>query len=110
MIETTRAAPPWGGTAASGFEPVRDAFVAGLHDFGAGGGALAAYVDGKPVVDLWGGSVRPGEPWQADTLAVIFSTTKAMATLCVQMLVDRGQIDLDTRIAEVWPEFGANGK
>jgi CubicO group peptidase (beta-lactamase class C family) len=98
------------GTVASGFEAVREAFEDGLADFGEGGGALAAYVDGRSVVDLWAGSARPGSPWQEDTLAIIFSTTKALSTLCVQILVDRGQIGLETRIADVWPEFGANGK
>jgi CubicO group peptidase (beta-lactamase class C family) len=98
------------GMVASGFEAVRETFEAGVGDLGDGGGALAAYVDGEPVVDLWAGSARPGSAWQADTLATIFSTTKALATLCVQILVDRGQIGLDTRIVEVWPEFGANGK
>lgn len=111
MIETTtHGAPWWGGTVASGFEHVRDAFVAGLDDFGDGGGALAAYVDGKPVVDLWGGSARSDEAWQRDTLSIIWSTTKALATLCVQILFDRGQLDLDAPVARYWPEFAAAGK
>ena len=80
------------GTVASGFEAVREAFEAGVADLGEGGGALAAYVDGRPSSICGRVNARPGSAWQADTLATIFSTTKALATLCVQMLVDRGQI------------------
>jgi CubicO group peptidase (beta-lactamase class C family) len=106
MTETAR----WGGTVVAGYERLRDAFVDGLDDFGAGGGALAAYVDGQPVVNLWGGLARPGQAWERDTLTVVFSTTKALATLCAQILFDRGQLDLDARVADVWPEFSAAGK
>src|SRR5438445_13734044 len=108
--ETLRAAPPWGGTVEPGFEPVRDAFVAGLDAFGDGGGALVAYTDGKLVVDLWGGNAREGEAWQHDTPTVIWSTTKALVTLCAQILFDRGRLDLDAPVAEYWPEFAAAGK
>ncbi len=101
---------PWGGEVVAGFEPVLEAFVDGIEDFGAGGGALAAYVDGQPVVDVWGGWTREGTAWERETLTTIFSTTKALATLCVQMLFDRGRLDLDARVADVWPEFGAAGK
>jgi CubicO group peptidase (beta-lactamase class C family) len=33
-----------------------------------------------------------------------------MAATCVLMLADRGEIDLDAPVADLWPEFGANGK
>ena len=95
---------------ATGFEKVADAFEAGKSNFGAGGGAFAAYVDGQPVVDLWAGSARPGEPWQPDTLTVLMSTTKGLVTLCAQVLYDRGQLDLDAPVAQYWPEFAAAGK
>lgn len=95
---------------APGYEAVRDHFLAGSGSFGRGGGAYCAYVDGVPVVDMWGGKARPGQPWQADTTTVIMSTSKGLAVLCVQILVDRGQLDLDQRVADVWPEFAQNGK
>lgn len=101
---------PWGGDVAPGFEPVRDAFVAGLPAFGAGGGSLAAYQRGQRVVHLWGGWARPAEPWQEDTLAVIFSCSKGLATLCLQMAHDRGLVDLDAHVADLWPGFEAAGK
>ena len=62
------------------------------------------------MVDLWGGWAWPDVPWQADTLAVVFSCSKGMATLCLQMAHDRGLVDLDAHVVDLWPEFGATGK
>lgn len=77
-----------------------------------GGGALAVYVDGEPVVDVWTGwADRAGQvPWSADTGAMVFSATKGMASTVIHRLADRGLIDYDAAVAEYWPEFGANGK
>lgn len=77
-----------------------------------GGGALAVYLDGEPVVDVWTGwADRRGRvPWSADTGSMVFSATKGMASTVIHRLVDRGLIDYDVPVAEYWPEFGANGK
>jgi CubicO group peptidase (beta-lactamase class C family) len=77
-----------------------------------GGGALAVYLDGEPVVDVWTGwADRRGRvPWSADTAAMVFSATKGMASTVIHRLADRGLIDYDTPVAEYWPRFGANGK
>src|ERR1700757_4404544 len=77
-----------------------------------GGGALAVYLDGEPVVDVWTGwSDRRGRvPWTADTATMVFSATKGMASTVIHRLVDRGLIDYDEPVAEYWREFGANGK
>lgn len=77
-----------------------------------GGGALAVYLDGRLVVDVWTGwSDRRGErPWMADTAPMVFSATKGMAATVIHRLADRGLIDYDAPIAESWPEFAANGK
>lgn len=77
-----------------------------------GGGALAVYVDGQPVVDVWTGwSDRGGHRlWSADTAPMVFSATKGMAATVIHRLVDRGLIDYDAPVAEYWREFGANGK
>src|SRR5262249_29203378 len=74
------------------------------------GGAFAAYVDGELVVDIWSGDARPGVEWAEDTRAVIMSSTKGLTTLCVHILEDRGALDLDARVVDYWPEFGAAGK
>ncbi len=77
-----------------------------------GGGALAVYIDGQPVVDVWTGwSDRAGEvEWTADTGAMVFSGTKGVATTVIHRLVDRELLSYDAPVAEYWPEFGANGK
>ena len=77
-----------------------------------GGGALAIYLHGEPVVDVWTGYAdrRGTEYWTADTGAMVWSVTKGLASTVIHRLVDRGLIDYDMPVAEYWPEFGANGK
>jgi CubicO group peptidase (beta-lactamase class C family) len=77
-----------------------------------GGGALAVYLHGEPVVDVWTGwADRRGRvPWTADTGAMVFSATKGMASTVIHRLADRGLIDYDAPVAEYWPEFAAGGK
>ena len=76
-----------------------------------GGGAVCVYHRGRSVVDLWGGvRDRDGRPWLEDTMAPSFSTTKGVASTLVHLLVDRGVLDYDDRIAKHWPEFAQNGK
>ncbi|MGV0792286.1 esterase/beta-lactamase LipL [Mycolicibacterium sp. XJ1819] len=77
-----------------------------------GGGALAVYLHGEPVVDIWTGYAdrRGTEYWTADTGAMVFSVTKGLASTVIHRLADRGLITYDAPVAEFWPEFGANGK
>ena len=94
------------------FAKVRDAFAA---NFAAGrevGASFAATLDGELVIDLWGGFADAANtrPWQRDTIANVWSTTKALAALCTHVLADRGFLDLDAPVATYWPEFAANGK
>jgi CubicO group peptidase (beta-lactamase class C family) len=98
------------GSVAPGFEAVRDTFDEELADFGRGGGALCAYVEGEKVVDLWGGQAKPDVPWSEDTITTLFSATKGMAALCAQVLYDRGQLDVDAPVAQYWTEFAQAGK
>lgn len=96
------------GTVAPGFEAVADTFAA--SDFGVGGGAFAAYVEGEKVADLWGGDAHAGQAWQRDTLNTAMSATKGMAALCLLVLHDRGLIDVDAPVVTYWPEYGQAGK
>ena len=100
------------GTADPNFSCVVRGFASTFPGRRFGGGALAVYLDGQPVVDVWTGwSDRRGRlPWQADTAPMIFSATKGMASTVIHRLADRGLIDYDAPVAEYWPEFGANGK
>lgn len=100
------------GHVAPGFERVRSAFLENFRARGDIGAAVAAYVDGEPVVDLVAGMADPetSEPYTPKTLQLVFSTTKGLAAICAHQLVERGVLDLDTPIAHWWPEFGAAGK
>src|ERR1700754_2415679 len=83
-----------------------------LLDDGDAGAAAAVFVDGEPVVDVWGGFADADRtiPWQRDTITNVWSVTKTMTALCALILADRGQLDLDAAIARYWPEFAAAGK
>ncbi|MEM7273572.1 MAG: serine hydrolase domain-containing protein [Actinomycetota bacterium] len=103
--------PSIGGTCDDRFAEVRAEFERNFTDRDEVGAALHVLVDGRPVVDLWGGVTAPGgAPWTEDTLVVVFSCTKGATALCAHVLADRGQLDLDAPVAEYWPEFAAAGK
>lgn len=100
------------GSVVEGFEPVLETFVDNFRsrqDLGAG---CAVYVDGSPVVDLWGGVAdsRSGSQWDHDTAAVIFSCTKGILAVCAYLLVQEGRLSLDVPVADYWPEFAQSGK
>ena len=99
-------------TVAPGWERVAEEFARCLSDRNDLGSAVAVYHRGQPVVDLWGGVAdgRTGRPWQRDTAALVFSTTKGATAICAHMLVERGELDLDAPVATYWPEFAQGGK
>jgi CubicO group peptidase (beta-lactamase class C family) len=100
------------GSVSSEFEPVREAFVENFTHRGELGAACCIYKDGDKVVDLWGG-VRDGlsgEPWRADTMVVVHSTTKGLAAMVVALAHSRGLLDYDERVCTYWPEFAQAGK
>ena len=106
---------PIHGFVAPGFEPVRDAFAANFElpdAYREIGASLAVYRRDLCVVDLWGGHADPARtrPWTRDTLVNLWSTTKGIAAMCVALLVDRGKLRYEDRVAELWPEFAAAGK
>jgi len=94
------------------FEPIRELFERSFDGDEEIGAAIAFVVDGRAVVDLWGGHLDPDRtrPWERDTIVNTYSTTKGMTTLCAHQLVERGLLDLDAPVARYWPEFAAKGK
>jgi CubicO group peptidase (beta-lactamase class C family) len=88
------------------------AALAGLLDEGDAGGSVAVFVDGEPVVDVWGGFADAERtiPWQRDTITNVWSVTKTMTALCALILADRGQLDLAAPVGRYWPEFSVAGK
>ncbi|MFX1535098.1 MAG: serine hydrolase domain-containing protein [Promethearchaeota archaeon] len=94
------------------FTPVKEAFA---KNFEAGlevGASVAVTLNGEFVVDLWGGYADGAQkrPWEQDTIVNVYSTTKIMTALCVLMLVDRDQLNLDAPVVNYWPEFAQAGK
>jgi len=76
-----------------------------------GGAAAAVYHRGEKVVDIWSGTRDDdGRPWEEDTVAMSWSTTKGVVATAAHRLVDRGELDVDAPVAEYWPEFKAAGK
>jgi CubicO group peptidase (beta-lactamase class C family) len=97
---------------APGWEPVRDAFIHSFdikEDRGAG---VAVYHRGKCVVDLMGGwrDREQAVPYDADTLQLVFSTTKGITSIAVAMCVERGLLSYEEKVSTYWPEFVAKGK
>lgn len=98
------------GFLAPGFAPVEAAFTTNFTERGEVGASFCAYAGGRLVADLWGGEASPGRPWEAGTMAVVFSCTKGAAVLTIQALVEQQAIDLEAPISSYWPEFGVGGK
>ena len=106
------AAPEICGTCDRRFDRVRDAMAENFRERNELGAAVAVAIDGRFVVDLWAGWADEARTraWRRDTLVNVFSVGKAMATMSLLMLVERGRIDLDAPVASYWPEFTAHGK
>lgn len=100
------------GHCSTRFEPLRQLFTSNLNTGVDLGASLAITIDGEFSVDLWGGWADEARsvPWNADTLTLVFSTTKMMSALAALVLVDRRELDLDAPVAKYWPEFAAQSK
>jgi CubicO group peptidase (beta-lactamase class C family) len=100
------------GYVAIGFEGVREAFAENFARRRELGGACCAYHRGEKVVDLWGGvrSKQTGEPWERDTMVLVYSATKGLAAMALAIAHSRGWLDYEERVARYWPEFAQHGK
>ena len=100
------------GHVSRGFETVRDVFADNFTHRHERGGACCVYYKGEKVVDIWGGvrNAATGEPWQADTMVIIYSATKGLAAMAMAVAHSRGWLDYEARVADYWPEFAQHGK
>lgn len=100
------------GKADRRFRPLVERFDSLFRRPSHGGGALAVYWRDHPVVDVWAGfaDARGERPWERDTAAMSFSTTKGVASTVVHRLVDRGLLAYDEPLATYWPAFDADDK
>lgn len=94
------------------FSSVKEAFARNFESDLEVGASFAATIDGKFVVDIWGGYADETQtrPWEKDTIVCVWSTTKVMTAICALMLIDRGLLDPDAPVAKYWPEFAQSGK
>src|SRR5215217_7637615 len=76
------------------------------------GAALAVYCHGRLVLDLAAGyaDAQRGEPVRPDTLFLLFSSTKPLASVALWQQIERGAAGLDDPVAAHWPAFAGNGK
>jgi CubicO group peptidase (beta-lactamase class C family) len=73
---------------------------------------VAAYKDGKLVIDTWAGmaDVDSGREVDGETIFPSFSSAKGATSTAVHIAAERGLFDYDDPISKHWPEFAANGK
>lgn len=90
---------------AAGLEPVADAFALQGKADPNHSAQLAIYVGGELVLDA-----TIGDALAPDSLLPIFSSSKGAAAVVIALLVERGLLDLDERVATYWPQFAEAGK
>jgi CubicO group peptidase (beta-lactamase class C family) len=66
---------------------------------------VAVYLHGELVVDA-----VAGDGVTSESLYYAASTGKGASATVANVLVDRGVLDYDRPIVDIWPEFGAHGK
>ncbi|MGH2520174.1 MAG: serine hydrolase domain-containing protein, partial [Chloroflexota bacterium] len=73
---------------------------------------VAAYLNGKLVIDAWAGLADEAtqRPVDGRSLFMLSSTTKGVTATCMHKMAELHHIDYDMPIVKVWPEFGAHGK
>jgi CubicO group peptidase (beta-lactamase class C family) len=100
------------GFVSAGFEAVREAFAENFSRRRELGGACCVYHRGEKVVDLWGGvrNKATGEPWQEETMVLVYSATKGLAAMTLAVAHSRGWLDYEERVCRYWPEFAQHGK
>jgi CubicO group peptidase (beta-lactamase class C family) len=105
-------AAPIHGFVNKGYEAVRDAFAENFSKRGEIGAACCVYHKGEKVVDLWGGirNKSTGDPWEKDTMALVYSATKGLSAMTLAVAHSRGWLNYDELVCTYWPEFAQNGK
>ena len=100
------------GYVSRGFEGVREAFAENFARRRELGGACCVYHRGEKVVDLWGGvrNKETGEPWEQDTMVIVYSATKGLAAMTLALAHSRGWLDYEERVVRVLAGVRAAGQ
>lgn len=93
-------------------ERVRAAFERNFQSGIEIGAAVSVWQDEKEVISQYQGwrEAARQTPWTEDTMVLVWSATKGLASACVLHAIDEARLDLDTCVSFFWPEFGQNGK
>ncbi len=112
QIEARGGMYPLAGSYAPEYRAVVDAFIENFRVEDEVGAACSIMLDGRTVVDIWGGwrDSAKRTPWDAPTTVCMMSVAKGITAICFNMLIDRGLVDPNARVTEYWPEYGRNGK
>jgi CubicO group peptidase (beta-lactamase class C family) len=91
---------------------VQDAIDAMVASAAEDGLQVSVVHEGRVVVDAVAGVANPrtGQAVTSNTRFFATSTGKGAATTVAHVLVERGEVGYEQRVADVWPEFGAHGK
>ena len=91
---------------------VREAVSRSIREKGEVGVQVAAYLNGRLVIDTWDGiaDLSTGRRVDGETLFNVFSVTKAVTLVAVHIQAERGLVDYEAPVSRYWPEFGVKGK
>jgi CubicO group peptidase (beta-lactamase class C family) len=87
-------------------------FQENFEKFGELGAAVSVWQDGKELLELHGGfrEARREHSWMEDTIVLIWSATKGLASACLLHALQEHKLDIERRVGEFWPQFGHAGK
>ncbi|XP_073019567.1 uncharacterized protein [Primulina eburnea] len=73
---------------------------------------VCAYKDGEVIIDTAAGVLGRYDPRpvQPDSLFPVFSVSKGITAGMVHCLIDNGKLNLEEKIANIWPHFESSGK
>lgn len=93
-------------------EKVRACFEANFRERGELGASVSVWHQGEEVLALSAGwrDRQQTVPWTPDTLVLMWSITKGLASACLLHALAADGVPLATPVAALWPEFAANGK
>lgn len=111
-MATTEIRQTVDGSTAEGYEAVRRVFQELVDEGAETGAGLSVWRGGEEVVRLGAGWADVGRtrPWRPDTLVQPYSVSKPFAALAALVAVRAGSLELDRPLADVWREYGGNGK
>lgn len=76
------------------------------------GAAVSVWHKGEPLIELHGGhrDARRTQPWESDTIVLVWSATKGVAAACLLHAMQESAITLERPVSELWPKFAQSGK